>query len=343
MARRGLILLAAVVCLCGFGRHAGAAEEVLVERKMTQEQRALFTITASEEDVSHMPTIEMVKQRYGHVIASPYVVKLVLVYDKATRKPQKVKLVVRAVKPAETLYERKLPEADLKRYALTQIGGLGLGLSVDEIRKRYGAAYWDREWGVQKVDLVFRGTLEGRPDKDPYLLVTQLVGGPVKTEAEKRAEAEWIRSAKKRFAVGKDAAGFKHQQTNIRYALHLDDEHAGPVPVGDVGEEFSDPKSRTIYGMKIGTVSVGIAEWPGKRVPLHELLRAVMEHWAVASESKTGFRPKRMAHGVVLVGHHRRSLPGKGSALTTYFVWMSGNVAVGIEARNVGPGGLLDL
>ena len=347
--------MAAVACICGPGHHAGAAEEVLVERKMTKEQRALFTITAFEKDVSEFPTIEMLKQRYAHVIASSDVVKVVLVYDKATRKPRKIKMVVRAVKPVETLYERKLREEDLNRYTLTKSGGLGTGLSLDEIRKRFGTAYWDRQWGVQKVELVFRGTLEGRPDKDPHLLVTRLLGGPVKTEAEKIAEAEWIQSAKKRFAVGKDAAGFKHQKTEAEHVSHLDDEYTRPMPVGGVDEVFWNPKAGTMWGLNLCTVRVGIIEWPGKRVPRHEFFRLVMEHWAVASESKIDFRPKRMAHGVVLVGHHRRSMPDKGSSHTTYFTWMSGNVAVYVEAmnaspaglrvkaRNVSPAGLLDL
>ena len=131
-----LILLTTVVhitCLCF---NSMAAEEVLFERKMTQEDAEYFTFSTHVEDNRRwrvqtwdQERIEWLKGLYRSSMSDLFVVKVVFVYDKKTREPI-MSVTRRELKPVATMYERELPEEDLERYELeitTALLGKGVG------------------------------------------------------------------------------------------------------------------------------------------------------------------------------------------------------------------------
>ncbi len=283
--------------------------------------------------MSDIPTIEIARKRYG-TTKNRGIVKYVLIYDEKTNKPLAIDITVRSPKPVETLYERELPKEDLERYEFA--GGspyIKRGTAVAEIRKKYSKEYWDKQWGVQKVELAFKGVFRGKPDEEPYLIVTRLDKDPKETEEEKKFKLDWVKSAPKRLLFGKDRAGFKHLETRFHdYFNQNYTEYTGPVPIGTVREAFKAPNGEKVH--------IFVTEWQGESYPTHEFLRYVYKS---DYTFKKKFKVEQTSNGTLLVLRQTKRFPpemvknyGVKAKSTTVFAWWTcGNISICLRSRDV--------
>ncbi|HUV63915.1 MAG TPA: hypothetical protein VMW24_08455 [Sedimentisphaerales bacterium] len=292
---RVTIGLKLVMCAASFAlwmsRVGLCVEEAIFERKMSDEDAMYFVIESHEENTSFR-TIEEIKAAYKHIIGSQWTVRVVAIREDADQFIR-IRITTREVKPAATIYHRELTEDELKRYPLTRTVGPSLpyDMTLEEVEAGYGKDYWDYEWGVQKVEVLFNGALKGDYGKGPRLRVFRLSICPIKTEAEKKQDEEWIKMAKEKLAVGKDAAGFGMMDSKCKVVAHWQDARGdGPIPYGLVEERFHAPRG--------GEVITSIDQWADDSVPEHELLRSVMNLQATAGYAP--FKVKKMAPGHVL-------------------------------------------
>ena len=310
--RSALAFFLAGICL------SVSAEEILLyERNIPEQERKYFEFSSFEKKFDLNYTLDGLKQAYQGTSENPWIIRLVAIRAEGEQFYHLVRITTRKVRSIATIYERQLPREDLEQYALAEAQGPTLEptMSVDDITRKYGPEYWDWEWGVQRVEVYFGGALEGKYDKNPRFRVFRLNLCPLKTEAEKKQEQEWIEMAKQKLALGKDAAGLKIMSTECKTVERWSTvERDGPIPWGQVLERFRVPNR--------GEVIARIEQWLGDSVPDHEALRGVMYlewQWKMAP-----FEVKKMAPGYVL-------------ASGDVIIYISGNCYVYLQSEACSP------
>lgn len=274
-----------------------SSEETLFERRMSNEEAQHFTVTTREEEIPvSCRTMERVKSRFMTQLTSKYAVKFVLISDDVSGRPTRAVITARIVKAAAVLYETGLPEEVVALYELTTVDGpwVPQDMPLDEIKVQFGPAYWDKEWGVQRVELSFDGAYEGQYDKKPRLRVTRLdYRKPRLTEAEKKQEEDWKAATKARLGLGRDREGFKCMRTEIRMQRrgHPFFSQLDPAPRGDIGERFERGPDAEVLAR--------ITECSNDTRPDYEFLRLIVDVLGKGGIDK--FKVRKLAPGYVLV------------------------------------------
>lgn len=315
-----------LLCAILIGLNAFAAEEVLFERKMTDEESAHFTVVTREEQTRYR-ALKDVKDILWGTISSQFIVETTAVFDPKGQEPVVLRMVVRMVKPSATIYERQLPREDVDRYSFKDVDdAIGDDLTLEEIRAQFSRKYWDQEWGVERVEVLFYGAYRGQYDKEPHLRTRRLNPiNPKLTEKEKDEEQQWLTMAKKRLSVGKDTPSFKHVDTKCEYSEIRRLMDARVLPRGEVQEEFADGAGRTIYSH--------IRQFASDDVPLHEFLRTGI-YWL----GNAAVRMRQTDIGPVLV------ISGGIGDNGTTIEWASGNLKITVGSNQaVGVQELLQL
>jgi len=290
------VYILSVLVICLLHSWGLSSEQVLLDRQMTAEEASHFTVTTQEEEVWRWClTVEQVRKRYWAELNAGLATQLVVTCDDKSGKPISVRITYRSVKPTATLYEYTLSKEALEAYELHTESGPSVpqDMPLDEIKVQFGPAYWDKEWGVQKVELSFQGAYEGQYDKKPRLRVTRLdYRKPRLTEAEKKQEEDW-KATKARLGLGKDREGFKCTSTEMRmqrrgqpFFSQLD-----PAPRGEIGERFD-------RGPDAGVLA-GITECSNDTRPDYEFLRLIVDVLGKGGIDK--FEVRNLAPGYVLV------------------------------------------
>lgn len=307
-----------------------AGQEVLFERKMTEGEARHFTLKTKEIDVSkewkveHWSTkkIAWLKRRYNSPWESS-LMKVVYVYDDETKQPIVMRVTRREIIPAGTIYERELGKEYLERYGLdtTTWKELPDDATLEEIREEYSKSYWDQEWGIQKVEVLFRGALKGRFGKDPRFRVTRLRRRPWKTEEQKQKEAAWTAWAKAEFGLEKDQNGFSHWKTQYKFPTPEDHEYDHPIEIGRVKEFFTSEGFRD-------AILVEISQYPGDKIPMHEFLRWFMES-GVVSNLAIVFRAERTSFGHVVMW--QLPIEVRNALAPVGIMWRTGNSTIRVS------------
>lgn len=328
--------LLVVLIACCFGTLCHAREIVFIERSLTPEEAKYFTEFSFEKDAPYNDVDEF-KRAYEHTLNSPgpYLLRLALIVDDATGKPLRTKHIHRELKRAALIYDGDLPTEELDRYETTWTEGPPLteDMTVEQMRAKYGAEYWQREWGVQKVELFFRGAIKGQYDKDPHLLVTRLDPYRLKlTDGEKKELEEWKEETKKRLSLGKDREGYKclpydpFRDTEWRFAPPLDNYPRKDYPrrCGVIEEKFSTP-------WKVDIIAEFYDWSPLQEVPEHEFGR-----WIIGADTGWGvqeFEVRKWAPGYVLAVEEILSNKYIGTRYDSWVLYVSSNYVVSISCR----------
>lgn len=312
MSKRNFFLVVAMLFCCD----SIIAEEVVLVDRPIPESEAKYFDTITREEKAQDPSLERLKHLCRHITESPRTVRFSVVCDEEG-KPLVMRITTRRVKSSATIYQADLAKEDLDRYQLVLTSGPDLPkeMTIDEIQASYGKGYWEKEWGIQRVEVFFNGALNGQYDKEPHLRVYCLDPHPLKTEVEKKQEQEWIEMAKQKLALGKDTAGLEHLDTECQFVERWwVVERDGPIPYGRIEERFENRQGREVI--------VQIDQWEGDAVPEHEFLRLIMEHAAIWGADV--FKPKKLDVGQALVNE---------TAGTVRVAYVSGNCTVYIKSE----------
>jgi len=306
------------------------------DSRMTEEAAKHFEIRTNTWDLPGFknnyfsevgPTLDYFRRIWGRPDRAG--LRLVVVIDDEAKKPISAIFTGRTPKVAAIVYERELAKEDVDRYEFVEGSSMDLpDMTMDEIRAKYGADYWDKEWGVQKVELRYFGAYKGQYDKEPRLCITRLDATRLKlSDAEKKEDEEWKDSMSKRLSLKENRMEYKPYTSSLvpNKWRFLPDWDSGPRQYGRVSVNFSTPWKADIV--------VSIEDWsPLKSVPDHEFDRWIVEvadrYWDVRE-----FAVKNWDPGYVLAVETKSGNRLVGTLYDSWVLYISSNYLVSISCK----------